>query len=133
MKITIEITVEEAMMLLWHKEEPEITDELHEDFEETDIKPDPEPSPESDSKPQPKPLPSKKQQRNVRDPHHVEVKVDGEWRRFSSMNEAAKLIGCYPSQVSSALANGWMVRGYELRYAPKEQDEEDLPRGNGHE
>ena len=133
MKITIEITVEEARMLLQHEEKPEITDEIHEDFEETDIKPDPEPSPESDSKPQPKPLPSKKQQRNVRDPHPVEVKVDGKWRRFSSMTEAAKLIGCYPSQVSSALANGWMVRGYELRYAKEEQDEEDLPRGNGHE
>ena len=60
MKITIEITVEEARMLLQHEEKPEITDELHEDFEETDIKPDSEPKPESDLKPQPMPEPARK-------------------------------------------------------------------------
>lgn len=63
----------------------------------------------------------------------VEVKVDGEWRRFDSMTEAAKFIGCYPSQVSSSVASGWECRGHKVRYAKEEQDEEELPRGYGHE
>lgn len=165
MKITIEITVEEARMLLQHEEKPEITDELHEDFEddpketvtvhdipsEVSAKPDgryecqasglttvgtSEPSPDPEPEPEPVPDPgwtAKTEQKNVRKSRAVWVKVDGEWHRFSSMTNAAKLIGCFPSQVSSALANGWKVRGYELRYAKEEQDEEDLPRGNGHE
>ena len=161
MKITIEITVEEARMLLQHEEKPEITDEIHEDFYDpmktvalydTEVSSQPdnnryecqassrttagtqEPSPDPEPEPVPDPgWTAKTSQRNVRKSRAVEVKVDGEWHRFSSMTNAAKLIGCFPSQVSSALANGWMVRGYELRYAPKEQDEEDLPRGNGHE
>ncbi len=142
MKITIEITSAELAQLVDHfhlKEVPAILDELHEDFEDPqdpDIEPNNEP--ENDPEPEPEPVPdpgwtAKTSQRNVRKSRAVEVKVDGEWHRFSSMTNAAKLIGCFPSQVSSALANGWMVRGYELRYAKEEQDEEDLPRGNGHE
>ncbi|MBQ5958180.1 MAG: hypothetical protein IJL44_03210 [Bacteroidales bacterium] len=137
MKITIEITVEEARMLLQHEEKPEITDEIHEDFEETDIKPDPGPKLESDLKPQPKPELARKKlktKRGVRrDSKPIDVCDNGEWVHLASIKQAADHIGCSTSQVATALKKGHKCHGHEVRYHEEGIDENILPRGNGHE
>ena len=137
MKITIEITVEEARMLLQHEEKPEITDELHEDFEETDIKPDPEPKPESELKPQrSRNLPAKKTKtkKGVRsDSKPIDVCDNGEWVHLASLKQAADHIGCSTSLLATALKKGHKCHGHEVRYHEEGIDENILPRGNGHE
>lgn len=127
MKITIEITVEEARMLLQHEEKPEITDEIHEDFEETDIKPDPEPKPELDRK-------KLKTKRGVRrDSKPIDVCDNGEWVHLASIKQAADHIGCSTSLLATALKKGHKCHGHEVRYHEEGIDENILPRGNGHE
>jgi hypothetical protein len=122
MKITIEITVEEARMLLQHEEKPEITDELHKDFEETEIKLDPEPKPELDRK-------KLKTKRGVRrDSKPIDVCDNGEWVHLASLKQAADHIGCSTSLLATALKKGHKCHGHEVRYHEEGIDENILPR-----
>ena len=155
MKITIEITSAELAQLvdrLHLKEVPCILDELHEDFlvepdSETDGKAlhprrttvglDSEPKPESDLKPQPKPELDRKKlktKRGVRrDSKPIDVCDNGEWVYLASIIQAADHIGCSTSQVATALKKGHKCHGHEVRYHEEGNDENILPRGNGHE
>ena len=131
MKITIEITGSDLVLLLDHLAPaavPGIMDELHEDFNEDPDSPEPDPEPEQethDSEPKPSKYKRKCKRKQCLRP--VEV-LDGKiWHRFPSVKDAALFIGCSSSQVSTSIANGYKCKGHEVRYGREEQDEEVLP------
>lgn len=139
MKITIEISAGELKELLTQQEDPEITDEIHEDFAEDPQEPEPKPDiepvtependPELGNDPEPEPASeSPKPTRTGRKTRPVDVRINGEWFTFPSSAEAAKNIGCLPSQMSSSASHGWKCKGFEVRFTPDEKDEEILPR-----
>lgn len=127
MKITIEITGSDLVLLLDHLAPaavPGIMDELHEDFNEDPDSPEPDPEPEQETHDS-EPKPSKCKRKQCLRP--VEV-LDGKiWHRFPSVKDAALFIGCSSSQVSTSIANGYKCKGHEVRYGREEQDEEVLP------
>lgn len=127
MKITIEITGSDLVLLLDHLAPaavPGIMDELHEDFNEDPDSPEPDPEPEQETHDS-EPKPSKCKRKQCLLP--VEV-LDGKiWHRFPSVKDAALFIGCSSSQVSTSIANGYKCKGHEVRYGREEQDEEVLP------
>lgn len=132
MKITIEISAGELRELLTQQEQPEITDEIHENFAEDPYEPEPEPEPQPKARVRntkaAKPVKRGTNKRGGK-PHPVDVKVGDEWRTFPSTKEAAVYLGCPQPQVSSAISRGIKCRGHELRYSPEEPDNDILPRG----
>lgn len=125
MKITIEISVEEARALLT-QEEPSIEEDpgIHEDFLE---EPEPDPKPVRRS-PQAKAAAERKERKRGMKAKAYEVRVDGEWKRFQSANDAAKFIGCPRQRVYDAVSKCQKCNGYDVRHSTEENEEETLPR-----